>query len=71
MADFNASNRAPFGAVAAYAFVQFAASLREKFGAWRETRATRNALSRLSDRELADVGLTRADIDRVAAGYRR
>jgi uncharacterized protein YjiS (DUF1127 family) len=32
---------------------------------WIETRRTRIALSRLSDRELADIGLTRGDIDRV------
>ena len=29
-------------------------------------RRTRRALSQLTDRELDDVGLTRADIDRVA-----
>jgi len=33
--------------------------------AWNDTRATRNALSRLTDRELDDIGLTRADIDTV------
>jgi len=34
--------------------------------AWNDARVTRNALSRLTDRELADIGLTRFDIDRVA-----
>lgn len=34
--------------------------------AWNERRATRNALSQLSDRELDDIGLTRGDIDIVA-----
>ena len=34
--------------------------------AWNEARITRSALSRLSDRELNDIGLTRYDIDRVA-----
>ena len=34
--------------------------------AWRDARATRNALSRLSDRELDDIGLCRGDIDRIA-----
>ncbi|MGX0876194.1 uncharacterized protein YjiS (DUF1127 family) [Roseovarius sp. MBR-154] len=34
--------------------------------AWNERRATRNALSQLSDRELDDIGLTRGDIDAVA-----
>lgn len=32
---------------------------------WQDVRATRIALSRLSDRELEDIGLTRGDIDRV------
>ena len=34
--------------------------------AWKDARATRAALSRLSDRELEDIGITRGDIDRVA-----
>jgi|AntRauTorcE11898_2_1112593.scaffolds.fasta_scaffold02944_4 uncharacterized protein YjiS (DUF1127 family) len=33
---------------------------------WNERRVTRNALSRLSDRELEDIGLTRGDIKAVA-----
>lgn len=36
------------------------------FLAWKDTRATRKALSALTDRELEDIGLNRADIDRVA-----
>ncbi len=35
------------------------------FAGWSDARATRNALSSLSDRELADIGLTRGDIDMV------
>ena len=34
--------------------------------AWNDARVTRNALSGLTDRELEDIGLTRADIDYVA-----
>lgn len=34
---------------------------------WNDARTTRNALSRLSDRELDDIGLSRGDIDRVIA----
>lgn len=33
--------------------------------AWNDARVTRNELSRLSDRELDDIGLTRADIERL------
>ena len=36
------------------------------FSAWNDARVTRNALSRLTDRELDDIGLTRADIDSIA-----
>ncbi|MCB2127989.1 MAG: DUF1127 domain-containing protein [Rhodobacteraceae bacterium] len=35
--------------------------------AWNEARSTRNALSRLSDRELDDIGLCRGDIDTIAS----
>ena len=34
--------------------------------AWNDARVTRNALSKLSARELADIGLTSGDIDGVA-----
>ncbi|MCK0138288.1 DUF1127 domain-containing protein [Aliiroseovarius sp. F47248L] len=30
--------------------------------AWNDTRMTRNALAKLSDRELDDIGLCRSDI---------
>ncbi|WP_347311115.1 DUF1127 domain-containing protein [Defluviimonas sp. SAOS-178_SWC] len=37
------------------------------FAAWNDARVTRNALSRLTDRELDDIGLSRADIDTIAS----
>ncbi|MBR3369167.1 MAG: DUF1127 domain-containing protein [Rhodobacteraceae bacterium] len=33
---------------------------------WNEARVTRRELNALTDRELQDIGLIRADIDRVA-----
>lgn len=33
--------------------------------AWNDARVTRNALSKLSDRELDDIGLCRGDIETV------
>lgn len=33
---------------------------------WNDARVTRNALSRLTDRELDDIGLCRGDIERIA-----
>ncbi|MDF1856548.1 DUF1127 domain-containing protein [Pseudooceanicola sp.] len=32
---------------------------------WNDARVTRNSLSRLTDRELDDIGLCRGDIDDV------
>jgi uncharacterized protein YjiS (DUF1127 family) len=36
-----------------------------RIASWNDARATRKALSRLSDRELDDIGLCRADIESV------
>lgn len=38
------------------------------FAAWNDARATRNALSGLTDRELADIGMSRCDIENIAKG---
>ena len=48
-------------------------SLLLRIEAWLDTRAGRRALYRLDDRALADIGLTRADLDRPdpAAGWQR
>ncbi len=35
---------------------------------WRSRGAIRNQLAGLSDAQLRDIGITRADIDSVAAG---
>ena len=45
-----------------------AASLVAMLSAWNDTRMTRRELSRLSDRELDDIGLCRGDIERIARG---
>lgn len=34
--------------------------------AWNDARVTKNALSRLSDRELDDIGLCRGDIELIS-----
>ena len=47
-------------------FVQMAAT----FGAWNDARSTRSALSKLSDRELDDIGLCRGDIETIANAQR-
>lgn len=39
-------------------------------GSWNDKRQTRRELNKLSDRELEDIGLCRADIDRVVEKIR-
>lgn len=59
--DFARSAVAPAG-IFAGVFGKIATA----FNAWTTERQTRVALSRLSDRELEDIGLCRGDIDAVA-----
>ncbi len=54
-----------FGRMGAAVNTVFAAAV-----AWNDARATRNALAKLSDRELEDIGLVRGDIDDVALSNR-
>jgi uncharacterized protein YjiS (DUF1127 family) len=37
------------------------------YQAWRRHEAVRNELLHLTDRELADIGITRSDIERIAS----
>ncbi|HET9148080.1 MAG TPA: DUF1127 domain-containing protein [Acetobacteraceae bacterium] len=46
----------------------FFASLADAFGAYRERRVAYRELSSLNDRELADLGISRADIRNVVNG---
>lgn len=44
-----------------------ARDLAARLAAWNDARVTRRMLSRLTPRELDDIGLTPADIDRIGA----
>ena len=66
MAFFDNTRTTYATASAANRFFAFAGSLIAKIVAWNDARVTRNALSGLTDRELEDIGLSRADIDAVA-----
>jgi uncharacterized protein YjiS (DUF1127 family) len=46
-------------------------SIARLFSEWKRYGAARNELSHLSDRELADIGISRSDIERVARGHAR
>ena len=63
MAAYETSRAAPFGAVSIFRSVQVLAGITATLSAWNDARITRKALGRLSDRELDDIGLSRADID--------
>lgn len=65
MAIFDTSRTTYGSATAASRFFAAFSALFGAVVAWNDARATRNALSALSDRELEDIGLTRADIDDV------
>ncbi|MFV2002461.1 MAG: DUF1127 domain-containing protein [Paracoccaceae bacterium] len=41
-------------------------SLLSAFTDWNDRRATRKTLNQLSDRELADIGLVRGDINNIS-----
>ncbi|MDU8943296.1 DUF1127 domain-containing protein [Ovoidimarina sediminis] len=48
-----------------HSFGERLAELVNRFLTWKDDRATRKALSMLSDHELDDIGLVRGDIDRL------
>jgi uncharacterized protein YjiS (DUF1127 family) len=58
----SAVNTAPLGAVATLRVVDAILNLKNSVVAWNEARETRKVLSRLSDDQLQDIGLTRADL---------
>jgi uncharacterized protein YjiS (DUF1127 family) len=52
----------PLGAVTVFQVVSFFDSAMASVSNWIVTRKTRNALMAISDKQLDDIGLTRADI---------
>lgn len=64
MATLDTTRSAAFGAPSRSG--NFFSALVAAVIAWNDARVTRNALNRLTDRELEDIGLCRGDIDIVA-----
>jgi uncharacterized protein YjiS (DUF1127 family) len=58
----------PLGAIGLFAVVTGAETLVRRLRDWRERRATVAELRRLSNDQLEDIGLTRADIADFARG---
>lgn len=67
MAAFDTTRTAPLGAITTYRFIQFVSSIFASVAGWNDARVTRNALGKLSDRELDDIGLCRGDIDQLGS----
>ncbi|MDZ4094908.1 MAG: DUF1127 domain-containing protein [Paracoccaceae bacterium] len=65
MAAYETTRTAPFGAITTYRFIQNVSTFFAALAAWNDARVTRNALGKLSDRELDDIGLCRGDIDDI------
>ena len=57
---------APFGAVTLYRLVAASERAVETIGTWRRANAVERSLSRMTDRELSDIGMFRGDIPRIA-----
>ena len=70
MASIELTRSSADGARVGARLLSVVSGLGDRFAAWNDARLTRNALSRLSDRELDDIGLTRGDLGRIA-GTRR
>ena len=64
MANYDLARPAPFGAITVFRVIDGVASMVYSVGEWNRSRKTRAMLSKLSDETLADIGLTRAGIDR-------
>lgn len=60
-----ANMHAPLGAVTVLRVVDFFTSAKAAIVEWNEARVTRKALYELTDVQLEDIGLTRADISKL------
>jgi uncharacterized protein YjiS (DUF1127 family) len=65
MALASNSRPAPFGAIATLNLVNLFEGVVNSVSDWNAKRKTQNILASLSDRELADIGLSRADLDNL------
>ena len=69
MAAFDTTLTTSGTAIFASRAVAFVSDLGLSVSAWNDARVTRNALTDLSDRELADIGLARGEIDSIARSH--
>jgi len=63
------NTRALAGSQAFGSLSNFAHSITSALATWNDKRTTRNSLSKLSDRELEDIGLSRSVIEDVVSRH--
>ncbi len=63
MASFDINRPMADGHLSGVRLSNLFSRIADAFADWNDNRKTRNALSKLSDHELADLGLHRGDID--------
>ncbi len=66
MSVFESNRSVPLGATSTHRLVSLAGRAADALAAWRNARATRRSLLALSDRQLRDIGLGRAQLAGVA-----
>jgi len=65
MAAIQTTRPAPFGANSTFRVLTSASAILSAVRGWNDARVTRKALSKLSNRELDDIGLCRGDVERM------
>lgn len=71
MSVIETTRPAPLGSVFTFRVVSLVERVYDAFVGWRSARSTANALSELSDQQLADIGLVRGQIEDVADALAR
>jgi len=71
MATFDTTRPAVDGHSIANRFFATVAGFAGSVAAWNDARVTRNALSKLSNHELDDLGLSRGDIENIGSKLHR
>jgi len=71
MATFENTRTATAGTLSGGRLGKFITAAVATIAAWNDARVTRNALAKLSDRELDDIGLMRGDIDTLLSGRKQ
>lgn len=63
MAHLTTTRPAPFGAISAFRVVNTVETVVRQAVAWNQKRQTKSVLLKLSDHELADIGMERHEIE--------